>query len=168
MLITFDDGYANNYQLAFPVLQEFNAKAVISMIVRRTVDGKPDFLTWDMCKEMVDSGLVEIGSHTYDFHANEPRGIQRMSGESRADYETRIFSDIEKSVQLIEEHVGKPVQFFAYPHGQTEPWASDFLKEHFAVTVTTQHGPADISHGLYDLPRHNINFKEPLSKYLPD
>lgn len=168
VLITFDDGYANNYQLAFPVLQEFNAKAVISMIVRRTVDGKPDFLTWDMCKEMVDSGLVEIGSHTYDFHANEPRGIQRMSGESRADYETRIFSDIEKSVQLIEEHVGKPVQFFAYPHGQTEPWASDFLKEHFAVTVTTQHGPADISHGLYDLPRHNINFKEPLSKYLPD
>ena len=168
VLITFDDGYANNYTQAFPVLQEFHAKAVISMIVRRTVDGKPDFLTWDMCKEMADSGLVEIGSHTYDSHANDPRGIKRMAGESRQDYETRIFSDIETSISLIEEHVGKPVTFFAYPHGQTEPWASDFLKEHFSMTVTTQHGPADISHGLYDLPRHNINFKEPLSKYLPN
>ena len=36
------------------------------------------------------------------------------------------------------------------------------------MTVTTQHGPANISHGLYDLPRHNINFKAPPSKYLPD
>ena len=60
VLITFDDGYANNYQLAFPLLKEFQAKAVISMIVRRTVDGKSDFLTWDMCREMADSGLVEI------------------------------------------------------------------------------------------------------------
>ena len=167
VLITFDDGYANNYTQAFPVLKEFQAKAVISMIVRRTVDGKPDFLTWDMCREMADSGLVEIGSHTYDHHANDPRGIKRMNGESRKDYEARIFSDLEKSISLIEENVGKPVTFFAYPHGQTEPWASDFLKEHFAMTVTTQHGPANVSHGLYDLSRHNINFKEPLSKYLP-
>lgn len=167
VLITFDDGYANNYTQAFPVLKEFQAKAVISMIVRRTVDGKPDFLTWDMCREMANSGLVEIGSHTYDHHANDPRGIKRMNGESRKDYEARIFSDLEKSISLIEENVGKPVTFFAYPHGQTEPWASDFLKEHFAMTVTTQHGPANVSHGLYDLSRHNINFKEPLSKYLP-
>ena len=168
ILITFDDGYANNYTLAYPILQEFQAKAVISMIVRRTEDGKSDFLTWDMCREMANSGLVEIGSHTYDFHANDPRGIKRMKGECREDYEARIFSDIEKSVTLIEEHVGRPVTFFAYPHGQTEPWASDFLKEHFSMTVTTQHGPANISHGLYDLPRHNINFKAPPSKYLPD
>ena len=80
VLITFDDGYANNYTQAFPVLKEFQAKAVISMIVRRTVDGKPDFLTWDMCREMANSGLVEIGSHTYDHHANDPRGIKRMNG----------------------------------------------------------------------------------------
>ncbi len=168
VLITFDDGYASNYQLAFPLLQEFQAKAVISMIVRRTVDGKPDFLTWDMCREMTDSGLVEFGSHTYDFHGNDPRGIQRMSGESRKAYEERIFSDINESIQLIEENVGRPVRFFAYPHGQTEPWANDFLREHFDVTVTTQHGAADTSDGFYDLPRYNINPKQPVSKYLPD
>ena len=168
VLITFDDGYASNYKLAYPLLQEFNAKAVISMIVRRTVDGKSDFLTWDMCREMAASGLVEIGSHTYDSHKDEPRGIQRIKGESREAYEARIFPELEESIRLIEENVGQPVQFFAYPHGQTEPWADGFLREHFAVTVTTDHGAANTSRGLYDLPRFNINPRQPASKYLPD
>lgn len=168
VLITFDDGYADNYRLAFPILQEFQAKAVISVIARRTVDGKPDFLTWDMCREMVDSGLVEIGSHTYDSHREDPRGIKRIQGESREEYEARIFTDIEESIRLIEENVGQKVQFFAYPHGQTEPWADDFLRERFAVTVTTRHGAANTSNGFYDLPRYNINPEQPASKYLPD
>ena len=168
VLITFDDGYADNYRLAYPLLQEFQAKAVISMIVRRTADGKSDFLTWDMCREMAASGLVEIGSHTYDLHAEQPRGIRRLEGENREAYEARVFPDVEESVRLIEENVGQKVRFFAYPHGQTEPWAGDFLREHFAVSVTTRHGPANISGGLYDLPRHNINARQPASKYLPD
>ena len=168
VLITFDDGYASNYHLAYPLLQEFQTKAVISVIVRRTVDGKPDFLTWDMCREMVDSGLVEIGSHTYDSHREDPRGIKRIRGESREEYEARIFPDIEESIRLIEENVGQPVRFFAYPHGQTESWADDFVREHFAVTVTTRHGAANTSNGFYDLPRYNINPEQPASKYLPD
>ena len=47
VMLTFDDGYASNYQIAYPLLQEFQAKAAIAMIVRRTVDAKPDFLTWE-------------------------------------------------------------------------------------------------------------------------
>ena len=168
VLITFDDGYADNYRLAYPILQEFQAKAVISMIVRRTAEGKPDFLTWDMCREMAASGLVEFGSHTYDLHAESPRGIQRLAGESREGYEARVFADIGESVRLIEENVGQKVCFFAYPHGQTESWASDYLREHFALSVTTRHGAASISKGLYDLPRYNINTKQPASKFLPD
>lgn len=116
---------------------------------------------------MADSGLIEFGSHSYDSHKENPRGIKRMSGERREDYETRIFTDLQSSIDLLEENVNLKVLFFAYPHGQTESWACDFLKEHFAVTVTTRHGPADISGGLYDLPRHNINSKQPVSKFLP-
>ena len=167
VMLTFDDGYENNYTLAYPILQEFNAKAVISLITNHQDNEDEGWLTWDMCREMVISGLVEIGSHTYACHRDTPRGIQRRKGESRVVYEDRIFTDLNVSATLIEENIGRKVLFFAYPHGQTESWASEYLKEHFAVTVTTNHGAADISKGLYDLNRCNVSMETPLSKILP-
>ena len=167
VLITFDDGYASNYQLAFPILREFGAKAVISLITQHIQDRDPEFLTWDMCREMAASGLVEFGSHTCSAHQENPRGIKRIFGESRADYEARIFPDIQTSIDQIRDNLGTEVLFFAYPHGQRERWADEYLREHFAVTVTTRHGPADLSRGLYDLPRHNITVEHPVSEFLP-
>ena len=167
VLITFDDGYASNYQLAFPILREFGAKAVISLITQHIQDRDPEFLTWDMCREMAASGLVEFGSHTCSAHQENPRGIKRIFGESRADYEARIFPDIQTSIDQIRDNLGTEVLFFAYPHGQRERWADEYLREHFAVTVTTRHGPADLSRGLYDLPRHNITVEHPVSELLP-
>lgn len=166
VLITFDDGYASNYHLAFPILKEFQAKAVISLITSRIEEQHPDFLTWDMCREMAASGLVEFGSHTYDAHREDPRGIKHISGESRSDYEARIFPDLQASIDQIQANLGTEVLFFAYPHGQKERWANDYFREHFAVTVTTRHGPADLSGGLYDLPRHNITVEHPVSEFL--
>jgi len=166
VMLTFDDGYANNYTVAYPLLREFQAKAVISLVVNHQFHQDEKHLSWDMCREMVQSGLVEIGSHTYNCHNNSPRGIQRMDGESQKDYETRVFADLQTSIDLIEENVGTAVQFFAYPHGQTEPWANDFLKEHFSLTVTTHHGSTDISKGLYDMNRYNVSMDTPLSSIL--
>lgn len=167
VMLTFDDGYISNYYLAYPLLQEFQSKAVISLVVEGTAQGKSDALTWAMCQEMIDSGLVEIGSHTYDSHKENPRGIKRMKNETRQDYETRIFSDIQKSIDLIQENLGVDVQFFAYPHGQTEPWATGFIQENFSVSVTTKYGSANISKGLYSMPRYNVSMAEPPSNFLP-
>ena len=64
VLITFDDGYRSNYNLAFPIFQEFEAKVVISVMVYMQDHAASDFVTWAMCREMIDSGLIEIGSHT--------------------------------------------------------------------------------------------------------
>jgi biofilm PGA synthesis lipoprotein PgaB len=168
VLITFDDGYASNYRLLLPILQEFNAKVVVSIITKRVTDADPDFLTWDMCREMAATGLVEFGSHTNDLHNESPRGVKRLRGESQANYEKRVFDDLQTSIDLIESNVGVTVQFFAYPHGQTERWCRDFLRSHFGMTVTTHHGAADISGGLYDLNRMNISMSDPPSKFLPD
>lgn len=165
VMITFDDGYESNYRLALPVLREFNMGAVISLIVNHMDRQDPGWLTWEMCREMSQTGLVEFGSHTYESHAGE--GIVRKGGESREAYEARIFPDIEKSISMIRSEVGNEVIFFAYPHGATDDWASDFIRDHFAVTVTTRHGPADVSGGLYDMPRHNISMAADVSKFLP-
>ncbi len=68
VLITFDDGYESNYRYALPILREYGMKAVVSVIVQRIDTGVPGFLTWDMIREMAESGVFEIGSHTYDNH----------------------------------------------------------------------------------------------------
>ena len=168
VMITFDDGYTSNYTLLYPLLREFGAKAVISVIAQRVEDGVSGYLTWDMCREMAASGLVEIGSHTYNLHGSKPvMGIKRREGECRADYEARVFPDIQRSIDCIAEHVGAAPLFFAYPYGRTDLWAADFLAEHFAVTVTTEEKTADLSGGLYALPRYNISMKKGVGAYLP-
>ena len=164
VLITFDDGYASNYLLALPVLKEFNAKAVVSFVTGYI--GSPNFLTWDMCRALVGSGLVEIGSHSHCCH-DSGQGIQRLRNESRDAYEERVFADLQTSIDLIESNVGQKVLFFAYPNGLTDSWCDSFMKEHFAVTVTTKYGSVNISKGLYKLNRININKSTPVSRRLP-
>lgn len=168
VMLTFDDGYRSNYELAYPLLQEYQAKAVISVIGEYIQKEDPLFLTWDMCREMSQSGLVEIGSHSYAAHDDGEHGIKRRKGESREEYEARILPDLQTSIDLIEEQVGTRPRFFAYPNGKTEEWASDFIREHFAVTAITRHGSCDISKGLYGLKRCNVSMREPARKSLPD
>lgn len=167
VLITFDDGYASSLELALPILEETGTKAVVSIITEQIDSERPGFMTWDMCRELDASELVEIGSHTHTLHETGC-GIRRLAGESRTEYRERVLPDIQTSMDRIEENLGAKPRFLAYPHGISDPWAEDFLRENFDMTVTTKHGPANISKGLYDLRRHNINVDDPPSKYLPE
>ena len=170
VMITFDDCYADNYSIAFPLLKEFGAKAVIAAIVGYLEPEAGNFLSWEMCREMVASELVEIGSHTCNMHVEAPDmslGIQRRKGESRQAYEERVFTDIETSIQILESNLGCKITFFAYPYGLTDAWAGAFLRNHFAVTVTMEERVANTSGGLYDLPRYNINSVRTARSVLP-
>jgi len=167
VLLTFDDGYKSAYTQVFPILQEFGDKAVVSLITHWIEEGDPGYLTWEECREMADSGLVEFGSHTHDAHEE---GIRRREGECREDYEARVLSDIQRSIDLIREHLGAAPQFFAYPKGLTDKWALDYLLDRFQMTAVTRNGWNDITDwkGLYGLYRHNISVEEPPSFHLPD
>lgn len=166
VMLTFDDGYASNYEIAYPLLQEYDASAVIALITKRIVDGEAGFLTWDMCREMLQSGRVEFGSHTHDVHALVNQGVARSEGESQSDYEKRVIPDLQTSIDLIQQELGITPIFFAYPYGKTEPWIADYIQEHFDVTVTTNTAMADLANGLYELPRYNMNSSTSLSNYL--
>lgn len=167
VLVTFDDGYASNLELALPILEETHTKVVVSIITERIDSERPGFMTWDMCRELDASELVEIGSHTHTLHGT-CEGIKRLEGESKENYRARVLPDIQTSIDRIEAHLGTKPRFLAYPHGVVDPWAEDFLRENFDMTVTTDHGPADTSKGLYNLKRHNITVNNPVSKYLPE
>lgn len=169
VLITFDDGYRSNYELAFPLLQKYQAKAVISIMVFMQDHCADNFITWAMCREMTDSGLVEIGSHTYLCHNLGERqgrfepggvnGVQRNPEESSEEFQARVLDDIQLSYDLIEENAGHAPSFFAYPYGLTEPEADGLIQELFPVTVITYPKTADLSKGLYNLPRLTITME---------
>lgn len=167
VLLTFDDGYESNYRYAFPILQEYGAKAAISLITSRIDAEKPGFLSWDECREMAASGLVEFASHTNDLHIRDGvLGINRMEGETEEEYGARVFPDLETSIRRIEAETGQPVTAFTYPLGDMEDWAESFLREHFSVTFSGVYGRAHYGDSLYRLPRCNASDKHPASEYV--
>lgn len=176
ILITFDDGYRSNYELAYPLLQQYATKAVISVMLFMQQVNVTSFLSWEMCREMSDSGLIEIGSHTCRLHNLDDRngsftpgginGIQRKPGESDADFQTRVLDDVQRSHDLLEEKLERDVTFFAYPFGIREPDAEALIEELFPVTVVTLSGTADLSAGTKNMPRWTVTMNTHLSSIL--
>ena len=176
VLLVFDDGYISNFELLFPLLQKYQMKAAVSLIVSLSEGDAVGHLTWDMCREMAQSGLVEFGSHTYalhnpesngNFNADGANGVQRRSGEKKADFEARVFGDLEKSRIRIEEELGQAPVFFAYPYGVVEPDAEEYLRQNFQMTFITGGKTADISKTMYRLPRISVTMETELKDLLP-
>ena len=174
VILSFDDGYRSNYELLFPLLQKYGAKAEISVIVSNIDNGYAHFMSWDQLREMRDSGLAEIGSHTYDLHnpasggaidPDGPNGIMRLKGESRADFEQRVGTDLRKSCSRIEEALGQKVVTFAYPYGASDRYSRRLVRELFGVSFSTKSGMAGTRRTQH-LPRFAVNDETNLDELL--
>ncbi len=168
VMITFDDGYKNNYSLAFPLLKKHNMKAVISVIGAEsdlstdTKDKSAPNLTWEQIKIMSDSGLVEIGSHTYDLHKNTAsrKGADKSASESQEQYTKVLAEDLSKNSEQIVKATSKTPLVFAWPFGAYpfDDSADQILKElGFKITLTSYQIKNTIRQGdpasLYKLKR---------------
>ena len=103
VLITFDDGYIDNYTNAFPILKKYNLHATIFIIPSFT-SVYPGYMTWEQLKEMEANGIT-IESHT----------LTHPKLEELPDDEIR--SELLNSKNLLEENLGHPIEFLAYPTG---------------------------------------------------
>jgi peptidoglycan/xylan/chitin deacetylase (PgdA/CDA1 family) len=125
LVLTFDDGYEDNYTLGFPILKKYGAKFNVNVIARYTDENRENYLSWDQIKEMNKSGLLELGNHTYDSHIyvedykgdSEPILKALLPNESEEERKNRIFNDLDKADDLISKNGGNNISIMAYPYG---------------------------------------------------
>jgi peptidoglycan/xylan/chitin deacetylase (PgdA/CDA1 family) len=126
VMLTFDDGYYNNYVHGFPLLRQYQSKAVISVIGDHTDIWSNNFyediehghMTWEQIREMLDSGLVEFGNHTYSMHENRRgrRGATRKEGENLMDFQRLFGRDIQRLQDRMLIETGTTPDLFAFPY----------------------------------------------------
>ena len=158
VMLTFDDGYYNNYHYAHPLLTQYGMKAVISPIgvwsehysahpSERDHDNY-SHLTWEQLREMAQSGVWEIQNHSYDLHHIDggQKGAAKRKGESDEGYRLRLKNDLTTAQTLLTEQTGVTPTCFAYPFGAISDASQGVLEElGFAASLSCEERTAVIT-----------------------
>ncbi len=144
IIISFDDGYEDNYTKAYPILKENNQTAIIYMPTNFI--GLTNYLSKDQLQTMLNYGLA-IDSHTIN-HSN----LSSLS-------ETEAIRQIKESKVFLEKEFKQPINSFSYPYGALSDATETVVRNSnygTAVVVTSRAS----SNNLYTLPRIEINHKD--------
>jgi peptidoglycan/xylan/chitin deacetylase (PgdA/CDA1 family) len=168
VVITFDDGWLDNYLHAFPVLRRYGIRAAIFLVTERVgeasrgrrEEGAPVpthreskmlmrggeaqqvALNWDHVREMAEGGLVEFHSHTKT-HA---KCDTLSAGE--------LEEELGESKEEIEERTGRPCSFVCWPHGRGSDAAIETARSlGYRGAFTTKAGIAAPGADPFDIPR---------------
>lgn len=164
IVITFDDGYLSNMTYGLPILEKYGMKATIFVIgcsvgkdtYKDTgVAMRPHF-SIEQAREMMDTGLITIGSHGYDFHEVEGRdkdpirqGILRRADETEEEYAAFLREDCRRQNELLYPILGGDVDILAFPYGLHDTLSEILLREAGVyATVTINPGMNTIVKGI--------------------
>lgn len=139
IMLTFDDGYYNNYLYAYPLLKTYNCKMILSPIgvevdrYSELNEHSPYYshVTWENLKEMQESGLVEIQNHSYDMHKinKKRRGTKKNRDESFEKYRAELSKDLSLMQQKLKSNLNYEATTFVYPFGAMSKCSTGIIKE---------------------------------------
>jgi peptidoglycan/xylan/chitin deacetylase (PgdA/CDA1 family) len=144
VVLSFDDGYKDFYTNAFPILKKYNFKSEV-FIVNNFID-KEQYLSKDMIKELLKTGLVSIGSHTLNHTGLTTVSIPEIKNEL-----LQSKQDLEKEFKIVIEN-------FCYPFGYFDADIANLAKESgYKISLTTQYGSWTKETNLMEVPRVRIS-----------
>lgn len=142
ILLTFDDGYSDNYSLAWPILHQYSYRATF-FITTNSVG--PGMMNWDQLNDLTRQGN-SIGSHTIH-HLD----LTTLSTKLQ-DNELRI------SKQELENHLGITVQAFCFPSGRYNKTTLELMPTlGYQLGFTTKTGKVHLGDNLMTLKRLRIS-----------
>lgn len=127
IILTFDDGYEDNYTQMFPILKKYGAKATVFMITSKI--NTPGYLTEDMIREMAASGLVRFESHTHTHPS-----LTSLSAEDLA-------WQFAESGRILSSLTGRNPRAICYPGGTVNDFVIREAAKCYSFGYTTHNSP---------------------------
>jgi len=145
IIITFDDGYLDNYEHAFPLLKKYGFIGAFFIITDVVNHRTPGYMTWDMVREMRAAGM-EFGAH----------GRTHID-LSQADMDQLVWQAL-GSTEVFQVELGEPARYIAYPSGKYDKDViAVYHSAHYWAGLTTLPGLVQDSDHLFELKRVRIH-----------
>ena len=163
VILTFDDGFADFYTDALPVLKQYNLTATlyittafvegVSSWMRREKETARRMLRWQQVREIAVQG-IECGAHTHTHPQLDTLSLHAARNEMAC------------SKSLLEDHLGQAVRSFAYPYGYQTARLRQIAREiGFTSACAVRHAPSSVAEDAFRLARLMISADTDLAAF---
>lgn len=152
VILTFDDGYLDNYTNLFPLLQEYNCKATV-FVIEQYIDNDAYYMTTEQVRQMADSGLVSIQSHTVT-HPNLDELDQQ---------EQRL--ELEQSKLLIARMTRREPYVLCYPTGRYNDDTLEVIGNSYNFGIKMNGGLYTTQDSPFEINRYYISRDTSISSF---
>ena len=154
IILTFDDGYEDNYTNAYPLLKKYGFVGTFFIVTEPVDKRRAGYMSWAQI-EIMNTGGMEIGAHSYT-HPD-------LRGKS-VDY---IIWQVLGSKEAIEVRIQQPVRFFSYPSGRYDEQVVNVLHSaNFWGAVTIEAGTYQSSRLPFELRRIRVRGDDTLDMFV--
>jgi peptidoglycan/xylan/chitin deacetylase (PgdA/CDA1 family) len=154
VVLTFDDGYRDAYEVVFPLLLDYGFTGTFFVLATPPHFEWSEYMTWAQIEEMSDAGMdiqahgrdhVDLRGRSYDYLVYQTLGIQ----------------------EAIQQHTGRLPRFFCYPSGRRDADVVAVLKSAgYWGAVTTEWGQTHTREKLFEMPRLRVRGADTLESFI--